>query len=196
MVMADYTAMEQACVSCGGTYQNTRHNVGFMVVDRLAEAHSIMVTRERFHSLWGTGYIGGRKVILAKPQTFMNRSGQAVSALMAYYKIAVQDVLVVHDDLDVDLGRLKIVRGGGAGGHRGIRSIHDTLKEEWYVRVKVGIGRPRFSEAVEDYVLSPWYEDQRGQVVEVVDYAAEAATTAIADGLAKAMTTFNADRSL
>jgi PTH1 family peptidyl-tRNA hydrolase len=139
-----------------------------MVVDRLAGAHSIMVTRERFHSLWGAGDIAGRKVILAKPQTFMNRSGQAVVALMAYYKLAVQDVLVIHDDLDVDFGSIKIVHGGGAGGHRGVRSIHDTLKEDRYVRVKVGTGRPRFSEDVEDYVLSPWYE---------------------------AMTVFNADRS-
>jgi PTH1 family peptidyl-tRNA hydrolase len=166
-----------------------------MVVDRLAGAHSIQVTRERFHSFWGAGDIAGHKVILAKPQTFMNRSGQAVAALMAYYKLAVQDVLVIHDDLDVDFGRLKIVRGGGAGGHRGVRSIHDTLKEDRYVRVKVGIGRPRFSEGIEDYVLSPWYEDQRGQVVEMVDYAAEAVTATLTDGLAEAMTVFNADRS-
>jgi PTH1 family peptidyl-tRNA hydrolase len=166
-----------------------------MVVDRLAGAHSIMVTRERFHSLWGAGDIAGRQVILAKPQTFMNRSGQAVAALMAYYKLAVQDLLVIHDDLDVDFGSIKIVRGGGAGGHRGVQSIHDTLKEDRYVRVKVGTGRPRFSETVEDYVLSPWYEDQRGQVVEMVDHAAEAVTATFADGLAKAMTVFNADRS-
>jgi len=166
-----------------------------MVVDRLAGAHSIMVTRERFHSLWGAGDIAGSQVILAKPQTFMNRSGQAVAALMAYYKLAVQDLLVIHDDLDVDFGRIKIVRGGGAGGHRGVQSIHDTLKEDRYVRVKVGTGRPRFSETVEDYVLSPWYEDQRGQVVEMVDHAAEAVTATFADGLAKAMTIFNADRS-
>jgi len=166
-----------------------------MVVDRLAGAHSIMVTRERFHSFWGAGDIAGRQVILAKPQTFMNRSGQAVAALMAYYKLAVQDLLVIHDDLDVDFGSIKIVRGGGAGGHRGVQSIHDTLKEDRYVRVKVGTGRPRFSETVEDYVLSPWYEDQRGQVVEMVDHAAEAVTATFADGLAKAMTVFNADRS-
>ena len=179
----------------GKTYQHTRHNVGFMVVDRLAGAHSIRVTRERFSSLWGAGNIASRKVILAKPQTFMNRSGQAVAALRAYYKLAVHNLLVIHDDLDVDFGRIKIVRGGGTGGHRGIRSIHDTLKEDQYIRVKVGIGRPRFSEAVEDYVLSPWYEDQRDQVVKMVDYAAEAVAATIADGLAKAMTVFNADRS-
>ena len=179
----------------GKTYQHTRHNVGFMVVDRVAGTHSIMVTRERVHNLWGAGDIAGRDVILAKPQRVMTRSGLAVAALMAYYKLAAQDVLVIHDDLDVDFGRIKIVRGGGAGGHRGVRSMHDTLKEDRYVRVKVGIGRPRFSEAVEDYVLSPWYEDQRGQVVEMINYAAEAVTATFTDGLAKAMTVFNADRS-
>jgi PTH1 family peptidyl-tRNA hydrolase len=114
---------------------------------------------------------------------------------MAYYKLAVQDLLVIHDDLDVDFGSIKIVRSGGSGGHRGIRSIHEILKENQYVRVKVGIGRPRFNEAVEDYVLSPWYEDQREQVVEMVDYTAEAVTAIIADGLEKAMTVFHADRS-
>ncbi|MGD8315674.1 MAG: aminoacyl-tRNA hydrolase [Syntrophobacterales bacterium] len=179
----------------GKTYQHTRHNVGFMVVDRLAGTHSIKVTRERFSSFWAPGEIAGRKVLLAKPQTFMNRSGQAVAALMAYYKLAVQDLLVIHDDLDVDFGSIKIVRSGGSGGHRGIRSIHEILKENQYVRVKVGIGRPRFNEAVEDYVLSPWYEDQREQVVEMVDYTAEAVTAIIADGLEKAMTVFHADRS-
>ena len=179
----------------GKVYSQTRHNVGFLVVDRLAGAHRITVSRERFHSIWGTGVIARHRLIVAKPQTFMNRSGQAVEALMAYFEIAARDLLVIHDDLDVDFGRIKMVRGGGAGGHRGVRSIHDTLKEDRYVRVKVGTGRPRFSEAVEDYVLSPWYEDQRGQVVEMVDYAAEAVTATIADGLAKAMTVFNADRS-
>jgi PTH1 family peptidyl-tRNA hydrolase len=179
----------------GKTYQHTRHNVGFMVVDRLAGAHSIKVTRERLYSLWGPGDIVGHKVILAKPQTFMNRSGQAVSALMAYFKLAMEDLLVIHDDLDLEFGRMKIVRDGGTGGHRGIRSIHETLGEDRYVRLKVGTGKPRFDEAVEDYVLSPWYEDQRSQVAEIVDSAAAAVAVIFSDGLEKAMTVFNADRT-
>ena len=179
----------------GKTYEYTRHNVGFMVVDRLAGAHSITVTGKRFFSLWGKGDIAGHKVILAKPQTYMNRSGQAVSALMAYFKLAVEDLLVIHDDLDVDFGRIKIVRGGGTGGHRGVQSIHGSLREDRYVRVKVGIGRPRFNEAVEDYVLSPWYEDQRDQIVEIADSVAAAVTVIITEGLEKAMTAFNARQS-
>lgn len=178
----------------GKTYEHTRHNTGFMVVDRLAVAHSITVARERFYSLWGTGNIAGHKVILAKPQTFMNRSGKAVYALVSYFKLAVEDLLVIHDELDVDFGRIKIVRGGGAGGHRGVESIHEALEADCYARVKVGIGRPKFSEAVEDYVLSPWYADQRGQVGEMVDCAVEAVTAIFADGLEKAMSEVKAKR--
>ena len=180
----------------GKIYQHTRHNVGFMVVDRLAGAHSIAVTKKRFQSLWGIGDIGGHRALLAKPQTFMNRSGQAVEALMAYFKLVPQELLVIHDDLDLDFGRIKIVRGGGTGGHRGVRSIHETLEEDRYVRVKVGIGRPKFSEPAENYVLSPWYEDQQNQVNKILDFAAEAVGAIFTDGLERAMTEINARESL
>lgn len=181
----------------GKTYQQTRHNVGFNVVDRLAGDHSITIARARFNSLWGPGVIARHNVILAKPQTFMNRSGLAVAALMAYFKLSEQKLLVIHDDLDVDFGRLKLVRGGGAGGHRGVQSIHEALAMNQYVRLKVGIGRPRFSEATDDYVLSAWYEDQRNQVVEIVGAAADAVASIFTDGLEKAMTVVNArDSSL
>ena len=179
----------------GKTYEHTRHNAGFMVVDRLAGAHSIAVKGKRFFSLWGRGDIAGHKVILAKPQALMNRSGQGVQALMAYFKLAVKDLLVIHDDLDMDLGRIKIVYGGGDGGHRGVQSIHQALGENRYVRVKVGIGRPRFGEAVEDYVLSPWYADQREQIGEIVDSAAAAVTAILAHGLERAMTEVNSKQA-
>jgi len=175
----------------GKNYEHTRHNVGFMVVDRLAGAHSITVTGKRFFSIWGRGDIAHHKVILAKPQAFMNRSGQGVYALMAYFKVAVKDLLVIHDDLDVDFGRIKIVHGGGDGGHRGVQSIHQALREDHYARVKVGIGRPRFGEAVEEYVLSPWYEDQRNDIVDIINSAAEAVTAILTHGLERAMTNFN-----
>jgi len=180
----------------GKTYQHTRHNVGFMVVDQLAAAHSIAVTKKRFDCLWGTGDVGRHRVLLAKPQTFMNLSGQAVEALMAYFKLAAQELLVIHDDLDVDFGRIKIVPGGGTGGHKGVRSIHEALEEDRYLRVKVGIGRPKFSEPAEGYVLSPWYDDQRNLVTEIVDSAAAAVTAIFTDGLEKAMTAVNARDSL
>jgi PTH1 family peptidyl-tRNA hydrolase len=176
----------------GKNYEQTRHNVGFLVVNRIAGAHAITVTRQRFQSLWGSGVIVRHRAILAKPQTFMNRSGRAVEALMAYFKLAVQDLLVIHDDLDVDFGRIKIVHGGGSGGHRGVQSIHQALASDSYVRVKIGIGRPKFQEATEDYVLSPWDEDQRDQIVEILDSATAAVTAIFADGLEKAMSVVNA----
>ena len=176
----------------GKTYQPTRHNLGFMVVDRLAETYSISVTRERFRSRWGRGTIADCQVILAKPQTFMNRSGQAVAAVMAYFKLSAQELLVIHDDLDVGFGRLKIVRGGGSGGHRGVQSIHDAVAENRYVRLKVGIGRPRFNETTEDYVLGSWYQDQHNQIVRIVDAAAAAVTAIFTDWLERAMTAVNA----
>jgi PTH1 family peptidyl-tRNA hydrolase len=180
----------------GKTYQHTRHNVGFMVVDRLAAAHSIAVTKKRFNCLWGTGDIGRRRVLLAKPQTFMNLSGQAVEALMAYFKLAVPELLVIHDDLDLDFGRIKIVRGGGTGGHKGVRSIHETLEQDRYLRVKVGIGRPESNEPAEGYVLSPWYDGQRHMLAEVIDAAAAAVAAIFTDGLEKAMTAVNVRNSL
>jgi len=176
----------------GKTYEHTRHNVGFLVVDRLAEAHSIKVTRKQFNSLWGTGVISRHHVVLAKPQTFMNRSGQAVAAFRSYFEIATQEVLVIHDDLDLDFGRIKIVCTRGSGGHRGVQSIHQALGTDSYVRVKVGIGRPRFNEIMENYVLGLWYEDQRDQIAEIVDSVAEAVTAIFTDGLDKAMTAVNA----
>ncbi len=176
----------------GKVYSQTRHNVGFLVVDRLAGAHCITVSRERFHSIWGTGIIARHRVIVAKPQTFMNRSGQAVEVLMAYFEIAARDLLVIHDDLDVDFGRIKIVSGGGSAGHRGVQSIHQALASGNYTRVKVGIARPRYQETIEDYVLNSWYEDQRDQIADIVDSAAAAVTAIFTDGLEKAMTVVNA----
>jgi PTH1 family peptidyl-tRNA hydrolase len=176
----------------GKTYQLTRHNVGFMVVDQLAEIHHIRVTRARFHGLWGRGVIAQHQVVLIKPQTFMNRSGQAVAALMDYFKLSAQELLVIHDDLDVDFGRTKLVRGGGSGGHRGVQSIHEALVETRYVRLKVGIGRPRYNESTEQYVLRPWYEDQRNQVADIVEAAVAAVTAILSEGLDKAMAVVNA----
>jgi PTH1 family peptidyl-tRNA hydrolase len=178
----------------GETYRQSRHNLGFMVVDQVAESHSIAVSRRRFRSLWGQGNIADCPVILVKPQTFMNRSGEAVAALMAYFKLSLQQLMIVHDDLDLAFGQMKIVPGGGAGGHLGVQSIHETLEDDRYTRLKVGIGRPRFGEAVEDYVLSPWYHDQRDQVTGIVKAAAVAVTAILTSGVEKAMTVVNANR--
>jgi len=179
----------------GKTYQHTRHNLGFMILDRVAAGHGIKVRRKGFMSLWGKGTIAAGRVVLAKPQTYMNRSGEAVKALMSYFEVAPESMLVIHDDLDLELGRLKIVAGGGAAGHRGVQSIHDALGTSRYARLKVGIGRPRYNEEVEEYVLSPWYADERHKAAESIAAAAAAVEAIIEDGLAKAMTAVNAGRA-
>jgi len=176
----------------GEAYRLTRHNLGFLAVDHLGNDHGIQLTRKRAESLWGRGAIAGHPVVLGKPQTFMNRSGEAVAALMRYFSLSPEHLVVIQDDLDLEFGRMRIVPGGGTGGHRGIHSIHETLGVTEYVRLKIGIGRPRHGESPERYVLSPWYEDQWAEVPQVVAGAAAAITNLLADGLDKAMTVVNA----
>jgi PTH1 family peptidyl-tRNA hydrolase len=166
--------------------------LGFLVVDEVAREHGIEVTKRRAESLWGRGAIAGRPVTLVKPQTFVNRSGEAVAALMDYFQISPEDLVVVHDDLDLEFGRIRIVPGGGSGGHRGVHSIHEALASIHCARVKIGIGRPRHGESPERYVLNPWYQDQGGQVPEVVGAGAAAVTAIVAHGLDRAMTMVNA----
>jgi PTH1 family peptidyl-tRNA hydrolase len=179
----------------GEAYRSTRHNLGFLVVDEVAREHGIEVTRRRAESLWGRGAIAGRPVMLVKPQTFMNRSGEAVAALIGYFRISPEDLVVVHDDLDLEFGRIRIVPGGGSGGHRGVHSIHEALASFLCARVKIGIGRPCHGESPERYVLNPWYEDQGCEVPEVVKAAAGAVTAIVAHGLDRAMTMVNAKHS-
>jgi PTH1 family peptidyl-tRNA hydrolase len=176
----------------GEAYRLTRHNLGFLVVDRVGQEHGIEITKKRTGSLWGRGAIAGRPVMLVKPQTFMNRSGEALAALLGYFKISPTDLVVVHDDLDLEFGRIRIVRGGGTGGHRGVHSIHEALASVDYARIKIGIGRPRYGESPESYVLNRWYEDQGGEVPEVVSAAAVAVCAVVAHGLDRAMTMVNA----
>jgi PTH1 family peptidyl-tRNA hydrolase len=176
----------------GEAYRLTRHNLGFLVLDRLGNDHGIRLTRKRGESLWGRGAIAGHPVILVKPQTFMNRSGEAVAALMGYFSLSPEHLVVIQDDLDLEFGRMRLVPGGGTGGHRGVSSIHETLGVTHYPRLKIGIGRPGHGESPERYVLSPWSEDQWGEVPQVVAAAAAAITSLLTDGLDKTMTVVNA----
>jgi len=126
----------------GARYRFTRHNFGFLVLDQLAEDQEINVTQAGFDALWGKGVIAGQNVLLAKPQTFMNLSGKSVRKLTDYFKIAVEDVVVVHDDLDLPFGTIRLKAGGGQGGHRGLISIYEALCGSEFERVRLGIGKP------------------------------------------------------
>lgn len=175
----------------GETYRVTRHNLGFLVVDYLGKDYGIEVTKKRAESLWGQGSVAGHRVILVKPQTFMNRSGEAVVALMEYFHLPPEHLVVIHDDLDLEFGRMRLLPGGGAGGHRGVHSIHEALGSTQYARLKIGIGRPRHGESPERYVLSPWYEEQWADVPQMVTGAAAAVANILTLGLDKAMTVVN-----
>ena len=155
----------------GKQYAASRHNIGFLVINRLAKANSIELKGRKFKSRLGKGEIEGHNVILAKPQTFMNLSGEAVSAIAQYYKIIPQDIIVVHDDLDIPFGSLKIKTKGGSGGHHGLDSIIASLQDDRFLRVRIGIGKPPCESDEVDFVLSPFNDSESEQLEKVIDNA-------------------------
>jgi PTH1 family peptidyl-tRNA hydrolase len=176
----------------GLKYQNTRHNIGFMVLDLLADTyHEGFRRQDARQCLEAQLTIAGKRVVLIKPQTYMNRSGFALQKSAGYYKIAPEDILVVHDDLDLDLGRIKLVRGGGAGGHNGIRSIIEQLGTKAFPRLKVGIGRPTQPIPIDRFVLSPFSSDELQVVERVLEVARDAVVHFVENGIDSAMNRFN-----
>jgi peptidyl-tRNA hydrolase, PTH1 family len=175
----------------GREYAWTRHNLGFQVVAELAARWRIPLSRTSHGALWGQGRLGGDSVLLAQPTTYMNLSGQAVAALLHYFKLSPGDLVVVHDDLDVPLWRLKIVAQGGPGGHRGILSIISALHTEEFLRVRLGIGRPPPEMPGERYVLSHFPAAEAEHVATLIERAAEAVATLIQEGLDAARTRFH-----
>ncbi len=175
----------------GDRYTQTRHNVGFLVLDQVARHFFLELVREKFHSVWNETRFGDERVMLIKPQTFMNRSGLAVQEWVNFFKTEINDTLIVHDDLDMDPGKLKFTRGGGAGGHRGADSVIRELGGGSIPRLKIGIGRPRHGEPIEDFVLKPFYPDQQKDLEEAVSKAAMAVETWVKEGMSKAMNLYN-----
>lgn len=175
----------------GQRYAGTRHNLGADVVGEVGRRQGLSLGRQSLSALWEKGRVGDENVILALPQTYMNLSGPAAASLMHYFKVGLERLIVVHDDLDLELERLKIARRGGAGGHKGVQSIIQHLGGDEFIRLKVGIGRPRYEEPVEKYVLDGWYADQRELVEKVVDMAADCLETILIRGVAEAMQQFH-----
>ncbi len=175
----------------GADYRHNRHNVGFMVVDRLAEIATIPIRRVEFRALVGKGTLDEQRLILEKPQTFMNDSGQAVAPLINFYKIPMEHLLVIHDDLDLPFGTLRLRPSGGTGGQRGMESIVDKLWTRDFARLRVGIGRPPGRMDPRDYVLHDFDKDQEDRLPEVLDTAVSAIRMFLADGIEKAMNQFN-----
>jgi PTH1 family peptidyl-tRNA hydrolase len=179
----------------GARYAATPHNLGFMVVDMLADHHDISLTKKTLEARWGKGRLDGAAVVLAQPQTYMNLSGRAVAQLLRYFSLAPQDLVVIHDDLDVPGGRLKLSLGGGAGGHKGVLSIAEVLKSQEFYRVKMGIGRPPAVMGPEDFVLQPFPREDWEAVASLVERAAQAVITLITQGLAAAQNQFHGSAS-
>jgi PTH1 family peptidyl-tRNA hydrolase len=176
----------------GPEYRNTRHNVGFRVIECLAERHRIDAGRGERRALVGRGSIRGTAVLLVRPVTFMNLSGEAVGPLMRHYSLSPAHVLVVHDDMDLPTGRVRVRPGGGAGGHNGLRSLIQHLGTEEFPRVKIGVGRPHSGAAGIDHVLGKFGRGEGEIISEAIERAADAVEVVLAEGLTAAMNRFNA----
>jgi peptidyl-tRNA hydrolase, PTH1 family len=181
----------------GGGYAQSRHNLGFMCLAHFARTQGVAFDKKQGKARTGTGRVGGETVILARPQTFMNLSGESVSLLVQKFKIELDDLLVVHDDLDLPLGRIRLRKGGGSGGHKGIESIIACLGSRDFARLRVGIGRPNeagFGSSEEDvisYVLNDFTPDEEREIDKVIPRVSEAILCFLTDGLAAAMNRYN-----
>ena len=175
----------------GSQYENTRHNAGFMVVDKLTGEFGISVNKNKFDVRYGRGAIEGHEVMLAKPMAFMNRSGWPVQKLAAYFKINSKDLMVVHDDIDLAFGRLKIIEKGGHGGHKGLQSIINAVGADEFVRLRIGIGRSEAGGSVSDHVLGPFFGDESKRLDSVLIRARDAVVTILTEGSKVGMNRFN-----
>jgi PTH1 family peptidyl-tRNA hydrolase len=176
----------------GPEYADHRHNIGFRVVEALARSHGLTFSRRKeIRAHVAEGQIAGRTVLLAKPQTYMNLSGRSVGRLQRMYEILPEQILIVYDDLDLPLGRLRMRPEGGSGGHQGMRSIIDVLGTEAFPRLRVGVDRPPGRMDPAEYVLLPFDEDQQELVDEVLERAVAAIECWLVDGIVAAMDEFN-----
>jgi len=175
----------------GAKYGATPHNLGFMVVEVLAERQGLPLSKKTLEAHWGKGRLAGAAVILAQPTTYMNLSGRAVAKLLRYFGLSAADLVIIHDDLDVPEGRVKLVWGGGAGGHRGVLSVAEAVGSPEFYRVKLGLGRPPGWLDPEDFVLKPFLREEWEAVADLVDRGARAVVTLITAGLAAAQNQFH-----
>ncbi len=173
-------------------YRNTRHNVGFKVVNLWAKSLGIRLSGRRFESRNTRTTFQDKPVILLRPLTYMNQSGKSIRACVDFFDLRAGNILVIHDDIDLPVGKIRLVRDGSAGGHKGLLSIIHNLGTREFPRLKIGVGRPRYNgESVEDYVLSPFYHDEKGVIQEVIQMAVRACELFVANGIDSAMNRIN-----
>lgn len=174
----------------GRKYARNRHNVGFQSVDYIARMYGIAVNKRRFQSLLGEGAIIGKRVVLAQPQTFMNDSGQAVAPLYRWFKTPLDHTIVIYDDLDLELGQVRVRPGGSSGGHNGLKSIIAMLKSQEFPRIRIGIGRPAVGDPV-DYVLNDFAPDQEPVIAAAYQRVDEVIRAYLEQGIQEAMNLYN-----
>jgi len=174
----------------GSKYAGTRHNIGFMVAEKIAGRAGISMKKSGYQGLYGVGRLAGEEVLILLPQTYMNRSGISVNAACVARRIAAEDVVIIHDDLDLPFAYLRLKAGGGHGGHNGLRDIKAQLGTGDFNRMRIGIGRPAAGEVI-DYVLKPFTGEEKKVLNNVIENAVEAAETVIHGGLQSAMNCFN-----
>lgn len=175
----------------GKKYEGTRHNIGFAVIDKLSERLNIPLNMLKHKGQLGVGHVDGEKVFLLKPLTYMNLSGESVRSVVDYYHIDTADIVVIYDDLDLPVGRIRLRQKGSAGGHNGMKSIIHHLGTQEFNRIRVGINRPSDGTAVVDYVLSPFTKEEQEILVDVVNTCAEACEQAVKRPFLQVMNDFN-----
>jgi PTH1 family peptidyl-tRNA hydrolase len=171
----------------GNRFRATRHNIGFMVLEKLATKLEVDLRQKSFNALWGKDKIASKNVILAMPQTYMNLSGNAVRQLHAFFKTEISNLIVIHDDLDLSFGSVRLKTGGGNAGHKGLASIEENLGSSEFMRIRLGIGKPADKYRIESYVLEPFKSDELPLLPEIIETAAGAVCEIISSGIQKAM---------
>ncbi|KYH28644.1 MULTISPECIES: aminoacyl-tRNA hydrolase [Clostridium] len=174
----------------GKEYENTRHNVGFDIIDLISEKYNIEINRKKFKGVYGDGNINGERVFLLKPETYMNLSGESVKEISDFYKIPNENIIIIYDDISLDVGRLRIREKGSAGGHNGIKSIIASLGSDVFPRIKVGVGQPMEEDLV-SFVLGRFSDDDRKILEKVFEAASAAVEVIIKKGTMEAMNKYN-----
>lgn len=175
----------------GKLYERTRHNIGFDVIDEISGRFNIPLNQAKFKGVYGSGLVQGEKVILLKPLTYMNLSGESIRPLMDYYNISLEELLIIYDDLDLPTGKIRLREKGSAGGHNGIKSTIAHVGAQEFKRIRVGISRPQNGMAVADYVLGKFSSDEQPKMEAAAAKAAEACEMWLTEPFLKVMNTFN-----
>lgn len=175
----------------GKQYERTRHNIGFEVIDQLSERMGIPLDQAKHKGLYGMGNVRGEKVILLKPLTYMNLSGESVRAVMDYYDIDIEDLIVIYDDLDLPVGRIRLRQKGSAGGHNGIKSIIAHAGSQEFNRIRVGINRPTNGESITNYVLGRFTTEEQETLIDVIKRCSEACEQSLEHPFLQVMNQYN-----